>query len=179
LQRKKDVGKSMAYLREREKNGIPLPPTMRRGCKEYVKSSYWTTLNQRCVNGKHFRDTQRNSSYKKKSILLEITKEEFDSWVDSVWTEFERIYSSGKTPSIDRIDNAIGYRLSNIRVIDLRLNMSKDRVKPVVATSIFTGEVKRYSSARDAEADGFNYKNISSAIKRNGNHKGFSWRFEQ
>ena len=176
--RKKDVGKYMAYLREREKNGIPLPPTMRRGSKEYVKSSYWTTLNQRCVNGAHFNDTPKNSAYKKKKLLLEITKQEFIDWVDAVWSKFESLYSSGKTPSIDRIDNSIGYRISNMQVIDLKINMAKDRIKPVIATSIFTGEVKRYPSAKAAAIDGFEPKNISRAIKTGMNHKGFRWRFE-
>ena len=176
--RKKDVGKTMKYLREREDKGIPLPPTMRRGSKEYVKSSYWTTLNQRCVNGSHFHDTPRNAAYKRKKLLLEITKQEFDDWVDTVWSDFESLYFSGKTPSIDRIDNSIGYRISNMQVIDLNVNMSKDRMKPVIATSIFTGEIKRFQSARSAMADGFDYRNISSAIKRNGTHKGFRWRFE-
>jgi len=179
MQRKRDVGKSMKYLREREEKGLPLPPTMRRGSKEYVKSSYWTTLNQRCINGMYFNDVPRNASYKRKKLLIEITKQEFIDWVDLVWPEFERLYLSGKTPSIDRIDNSIGYRIDNMQVIDLKLNMSKDRMKPVIATSLFTGEVKRYISEKSAEKDGFCSKNISRSIKQNGTHKGFRWRFEK
>jgi len=110
--------------------------------------------------------------------LLEITKEEFCEWIEFEWPKFEDLYLSGKTPSIDRKDNSIGYRISNMQVIDLKENMSKDRIKAVIGVSIFTGEVKKYKSAKDAEIDGFNHKNISQAIKRKGNHKGFSWRFE-
>lgn len=176
--RKSDVGKTMQYIRDREANGLPIPPTMQRGTKEYVKSSYWSTLNQRCVNGLHFNDTTRNASYKRKAILLEITKEQFCDWVDSEWNIFELLYSSGRTPSIDRKDNAIGYRLDNMQVVDLKENMSKDRTKAVIGISNFTGEIKRYESAISAEIDGFNCKSISRAIKLKGNHKGFAWRFE-
>lgn len=175
--RKKEVGKTAKYIRERAKKGLPLPPSMRRGTPEYIKSAYWTTLNQRCVNGAHFNDTPKNASYKRKNMLLEISKEEFCAWVDENWETFEKIYKEGKTPSIDRKDNSIGYIASNMQVIDLKENMSKDRIKAIIGVSIFTGEVKKYKSAKHAEIDGFDRKNISQAIKRKGNHKGFSWKF--
>lgn len=175
--RKKIVWKTMSRLREREVKGIPFHPSMRRGTKEYIKSSYWTTLNQRCVNGSHFKDTPKNSSYKRSNRKLELTKEEFDIWVDENWDKFLALYECGKTPSIDRIDNSIGYRVSNMNVIDLKENMAKDRVKPIVGTSILTGDVIKYPSATFAERDGFNRKNISQSIRTGGTHHGFMWAF--
>lgn len=152
---------------------------MRRGTREYVKSSYWTTLNQRCINGANFTDTPRNKAYKKKAVLLEITKAQFSDWVDASWSEFERLYADGKTPSIDRIDNTVGYRLGNIAVIDLKENMRKDRNKPVIRTDIFTGDEVMYASARLAALDGYDWGLISRACAKKYNHKGNAWRFAE
>ena len=174
-QRKAVLGKGSKRLHERQSKGLPLPPTMTRGTPEYVKSAYWTTLNQRCVNGAHFSDTRRNSSYKRKGLRLEMSREEFFAWVDENWSVFARLYAEGKTPSIDRKDNSIGYTYGNMQVIDLKENMRKDRVKPVIATNIFTGAVVRFDSARDAH--GFDYKLISRACLTGTNHKGHSWKF--
>ena len=175
--RKLVVGKTAQYLRDREAKGLPLPPTMRRGSPEYVKSSYWTTLNQRCVNGAHFSDTRRNASYKRKNLRLEISKEEFFAWVDENWSAFASLYADGKTPSIDRKDNSIGYTYGNMQVIDLKENMRKDRIKQVKRVDVFTGFQKIYPSARDAEIDGFDRKGISAACIGGWNHKGNSWSF--
>lgn len=175
--RKKVVGKTMQYLREREEKGIPLPPSMRRGTKEYIKSSYWATMNQRCINGNHFKDTPKNASYKRSNRMLELTKKDFNDWVDENWLEFELLYAQGKTPSIDRIDNTLGYNINNMRVVDLKENMAKDRVKPIIGSSIITGEEKAYPSAISATLDGFDNKLISRAIKTGGTHNGFTWRF--
>ena len=175
-QRKAVLGLTARYLHQRIADGKQLPPTMRRGTPEYVKSSYWQTLNQRCVNGAHRIDSARNEAYLRKGVELLLTKEEFDAWVDESWQDFEHIYSEGKTTSIDRKDPAKGYEPSNMHVIDLKENMRKDRIKPVIGTSIFTGEEIRFTCARDAE--GFDYKLISRACKTGINHRGYSWRFE-
>ena len=175
--RKENVGKTMKYIRNRVASGLSIPPTMTRGTIEYVKSSYWTTLNQRCVNGAHFSDTKKNESYKRKAIKLEIDKEEFHGWVEENWAEFDNLYKAGKTPSIDRINNSIGYELNNMSVIYLFENISKDRCKPVIAISLADGTEKFYKSAREAEKFGFCAKLISRAIKLSGTHKGFRWQF--
>lgn len=180
-QRKAVLGKSAQYLYNRIAEGKPLPPTMRRGSPEYIKCSYWTTLNQRCVNGlKSIAriDSKRNDAYLRKSVELLLSKERFDQWVDENWQKFASLYAEGKTPSIDRMDSTKGYEPGNMQVIDLKTNMRKDRTKPVIGTSIFDGSKKRYECAKDASVDGFDYKLISRACLKGMNHKGFAWAFE-
>lgn len=63
-----------------------------------------------------------------------------------------------------------------MQVIDLKENMRKDRIKAVIATNLFTGEITRYESARDAI--GFDYKLISRSCLTGKNHRGHSWKFE-
>lgn len=180
-QRKAVLGETARYLYKRIAEGKPLPPSMRRGSPEYIKSSYWTTLNQRCVNGSQTiarNDSKRNDAYARKGVELLLSKEQFDQWVDKNWQAFASLYAEGKTPSIDRIDSTKGYEPENMQVIDLKLNMRKDRTKPVIRTSIFDGSTKRYECAKDAKVDGFDPNLISRACIKGMNHKGHSWRFE-
>ena len=171
------------YIRKREDAGLPLPPSMRRGSKEYIKSAYWQTLKQRTLNSKEFTDSKRNASYKRNCVSLDISKEEFDSWVDDNWSKFEALYAEGKIPSIDRIDNNGNYCRSNMDVIDLKENMAKDRRIPVVAVCVESGVVLRFASAKDAHRNSlkddsmpnFCDKGISRAIKRGGTHMGYKW----
>ena len=176
-QRKQVLGRTAQYLHQRIAEGKSLPPTMRRGTPEYVKCSYWQTMNQRCTNVTNRVNSARNDAYLRKGVELLLTKAEFDEWVDQNWADFERIYSEGKTPSIDRKDATKGYEPSNMQVIDLKENMRKDRIKAVIGTSIFTGEEIRFASARDAI--GFDYKNISRSCLTGTNHKGYAWRFAE
>lgn len=179
-QRKAVLGRTAQYLHNRIAEGKPLPPTMRRGSPEYVKSSYWTTLNQRCVNGSQTVariDSKRNDAYARKGVELLLTKEQFNQWVDKNWKAFASLYAEGKTPSIDRIDPAKGYEPENMQVIDLKTNMRKDRTKPVIGTSIFDGSTKHYECAKDADQDGFDHTLISRACRTGMNHKGHSWKF--
>lgn len=175
-QRKAILGKTALYLHRRIAEGKPLPPTMRRGTPEYVKCSYWQTLNQRCSNGANPLNTERNRNYIRNDIELLMTKSEFNAWVDDHWYEFEDLYAEGLTPSIDRIDSSKGYEPSNMQVIDLKENMRKDRVKPIIGTNVLTGEILTFRSAR--EAKGFDFRLISRSCKTGINHKGYSWRFD-
>ena len=183
---KESLSKTGMYIRAREEAGLELPPTMRRGSKEYVKCSYWQTLKQRTCGEKEFVDSARNAAYKRMETKLLISKEEFNSWVDANWEAFASLYSEGKIPSIDRIDKAGHYEATNMAVIDLKENMAKDRRKPVIATPVDGGEEIEFASAKDAHAmsrddaslPNFNNKNISSAIKRSGTRLGYAWRFK-
>jgi len=180
-QRKAVLGKTARYLYKRIAEGKPLPPSMRRGSPEYIKSSYWTTLNKRCVNGSQTiarNDSKRNEAYARICVELLLSKEQFDQWVDKNWQAFASLYAEGKTPSIDRIDSTKEYEPENMQVIDMKLNMRKDRIKPVIGTSIFDGSTKRYECAKDAKVDGFEPSLISRACIKGMNHKGHSWRFE-
>lgn len=175
--RKAILSQSAERFYQRIEKGQALPPSMQRGTPEYVKAHYWSTMNQRCVNGRYIQESKRNDAYLRKGVELLLTKAEFDEWVDQNWVDFERIYAEGKTPSIDRKDATKGYEPSNMQVIDLKENMRKDRVKPVIGTSIFTGEEIRFASAHDAT--GFDYKLISRSCLKGINHKGYAWRFAE
>ena len=176
-QRKRTLGKTAKYLYQLIADGKPLPPSMRRGSIEYVKCSYWQTLNQRCANGLHVVRSPRNAQYIKNNIKLSMNKLEFDSWVDLHWQEFDALYKSGRTPSIDRICSSGDYTSENMQVIDLKENMRKDRIKPVIGTNEITGEVLFFESGKDAIEFGFCNKGISRACKLGANHKGYAWRF--
>lgn len=171
------MSKTARYLVDRERKGLPLPPSMRRGTLEYAKTKGWNSILQRTVNGRPQR-TAKNESHLRKGLRIEFTKEEFCSWVDANWDKYEAAYRAGRTPSVDRIDNAKGYSLDNIQLIDLRENMSKDRKKPVVGTRLDTGKSFLFPSATDAQDRlGISKALISAAIKRNGTACGWSWRF--
>lgn len=176
--RKSVLSQSAERFYQRIERGELLPPSMRRGTREYVKSHYWSTMNQRCVNGKYIQDTERNNAYLRKGVEILLTKEEFCAWVDDNWACFDRIYSEGSTPSIDRKDPSKGYEPSNMQVIDLRENMRKDRVKPVIGTCLKTRTKKRYASGVDTEVDGFCRKGVSRAVATRGCHKGWFWEFD-
>ena len=64
----------------------------------------WNTLNQRTINGRSPQRTPRNDAYFRRGTRLEFTRDEFSRWVHAHWSEFERIYQMGRTPSIDRIE---------------------------------------------------------------------------
>lgn len=150
---------------------------MTRGTLAYVQGRYWTTMNQRTVNGRGPQLTKRNKVYFERGIRLEFSKLEFCKWVSDHWKEFEDIYKSGRTPSIDRINSLGHYSLDNLQVIDLKENMAKDRRKPVTAINNKTGEKREYRCAIDAESDGFSRKHISRACKKGINHNGWRWEF--
>ena len=71
------------------------------------------------------RRTQDEPCYVKKSIKLNMTREQFTSWVKSHWPLIQDLKDQGKTPSIDRIDSSQHYTISNIQIISLRQNCIK------------------------------------------------------
>jgi len=154
-----------------------LSPTEIKGSKEYFISKTWSSLKQRCVNSPLFSDTRRNSNYKKLGIRLEMTRNVFESWIDMMWPLIEDFYRKGQTPSLDRKDSYDNYCLSNIQIIDLKENMSKDRRKPVYRFDPNTGGTSYYESETNANIDSFCRQNISRAIKKGFRHKGYYWAF--
>jgi len=172
------VSKTQEWILKRKALALPLSPTMQRGTIQYFKQKYWNTIRQRTKNSGHFQDNPKNSSYAKNGIFLEMTREEFYSWVDANWDKISALYAAGKTPSIDRVDNLKGYSASNIQAIDLFENMAKDRRKALIASNENCSI--EFESARAAAAAefGFDWKQISTAIKRKTKHKGYYWRFK-
>lgn len=160
----------------KRKQAGTLSPTEKRGTPEYFKVKYWTTLNQRTVNGAHPVLSARNKRYMEMGVRLEMTKAEFFTWVDSTWTVIDALYKAGETPSIDRIRNTGHYSLDNIQILDLRTNMGKDRNKPLVAIDS-NGNVKRYPNARTPGSDGFDYRGISKAAITGCCYKDCLWLF--
>lgn len=152
-----------------------LSPSEKRGTLEYFKLKYWTTLNQRTINGAHPVHSRRNLRYMEKGIRLEITREEFFAWVDANWPTIEAIYAYG-TPSIDRKDAAGHYTLDNMQILELRENAGKDRRRPLIMTTP-GGNERRYTCARAAIADGFDAQLISRAAHKGIRHRGCHWRF--
>lgn len=177
IQRKAVLGKTAEMLHKRVAEGRPLPPTMIRGSKEYIKSSYWQTLNQRCANGRWRVNSKRNESYLRKNVLLLITKEDFDRWVDDNWEKFDALYKAGKTPSIDRISNSGNYEIENMDVVDLKENMAKDRRKKVIGVHVISGEEIEFDSAKTASKHGFDQNLISRSARSEYSHKQYKWRF--
>ena len=165
---------TLEYWRRRDEGR--LSPTEKRGTPEYFKLKYWTTLNQRTINGAHPVTSRRNMAYMEKGVRLEITKEEFDSWVDFHWLAIEQIYAYGGTPSIDRKDPDGHYTPENMQILELKENIGKDHRKPVIAITPGGGEL-RFSCAREAEGAGFDKRLISRSIKKNIKHMGCRWRF--
>lgn len=87
--------------------------------------SVWTSLNLRCVNGKyhHLRTISKCLVYE--DIMIEFTRDEFKKYcIDNLL-----LIESLDRPSLDRIDNSLGYSLCNIQIIELRDNIRKSKLK--------------------------------------------------
>lgn len=56
-------------------------------------------------------------------VKVLITKQEFYAWVNLNWTDIIAMRKNGDEPSIDRIDSAGNYELTNMRIIPLRQNV--------------------------------------------------------
>lgn len=106
-----------------------------RGAKRLTKfekiiNNRWCSINQRCVNGKYanapsIQKSPQIQSYHKKGIALNITKEEFTTWMLSVEDNFMLLLQNNKKPSIDRIDETKGYEIGNLQILSLHENIEK------------------------------------------------------
>lgn len=85
----------------------------------------WGNLNKRTVNGS-CPDTSSPGTrrYLERGIRLEFTREEFVVWCAAQRTSI----LSMDRPSIDRIDSTGHYRLENIRIVPLHVNMAQGRL---------------------------------------------------
>lgn len=110
----------------RKNKGYWLSKFTDRGAYDYTVG-VWSSLNQRCVNGRYVNSpaTIRNKqqlSYLAKGIRLELTQEEFYTFTANNESLIASIISKGLKPSIDRIDPDKHYSLDNIRILELQLN---------------------------------------------------------
>lgn len=91
-----------------------------------IINSRWSSLNQRCYNGKYSTTpTNQFKSYKNKKIQLKMTKEEFTSWMLLNYNTYNDLKEKGEIPSIDRINPNGDYEISNIQMISLHENLEK------------------------------------------------------
>lgn len=111
-----------------------------RGTLEYFKSQSWGSMNCRAINGTNFQE--RNVSYRRKGIRLEMTKATFYEFCDTQKELILSYYRQGDTPSIDRVDNNGHYCLGNIRVISLRENIRLASIEPANLKARIAGRMK-------------------------------------
>jgi hypothetical protein len=96
----------------------------------------------------------RNKHYANRA--LEMTQEEFISWF------MERDFEGC---SVDRIDNTKGYSISNIQLLPLALNMSKDKTR-FDGTSHTCSKCKQTKLAENFVKDARRFSGIGSICKR-------------
>ena len=97
---------------------------------DILKHNRWSSIKQRCINTNYTRELKsRNTpqvmSYHAKNIKLEMTKEEFYTWMDTQYGKHQEIVGKGEVSSIDRIEETIGYRVDNLRLITRHENIEK------------------------------------------------------
>jgi hypothetical protein len=84
----------------------------------------WAMINIRAVNGRyaHLRNA-KSKCYA--HVELRMTQEQFEAWCEA---RSELIESMAR-PSIDRIDKSGHYALDNIQILELAVNIRKDKTK--------------------------------------------------
>lgn len=92
----------------------------------FIIENRWKSINQRCVNG-CFKtpNAPQFESYTRKGITVNMSKEEFTTWMLSVEHIHNQIVSKGERSSIDRIDETKGYEIGNLQLISLHENIEK------------------------------------------------------
>lgn len=101
-------------------------------------------------------------------------KELFKDWKKSE-------FSKDHKPSVDRINNNIGYTLNNIRLTTWRRNSLTGyavRRKPVVQESLTSDFIRLHPGLRAASRNsGVGYANIGRAVHKKQTAGGFRWRY--
>jgi hypothetical protein len=113
--------KRLIKISESRRNGNPsrIPKTF-----EFYRSQLWGNIQKRTINsGKKCTDKY----YEKKNRLLLMSKDAFYSWLELQRPLIENIYSNGKIPSIDRINNNGNYSIDNIQILELIENIKKGK----------------------------------------------------
>ena len=163
-------------------------------CKECTKEL--NLLYRRSLEGKmsSIYSDQKKSSVKRNHDMPTYTKRELLEWaLTKGYTELHKLwvnsnYEHDLAPSVDRLDDNIGYTISNIRLCTWRDNYTKlhsDRVsgrntktsKPI---RCYKGDVmvKQYVSAREASrSTGLHQSNISHVAKHGGYCGGYTWKY--
>ncbi len=81
-----------------------------------------------------------------------------------------------KKPSIDRENNDRDYELSNCRFIELKINSSKEKIKPILQYTLKGKFIKQWKSITDARIEyGDSIK--ACLMKKTKKTYGFIWRY--
>lgn len=136
----------------------------------------WKNIKNRS-SGKYFKN------YSDKNHNL--TKDDFFNWAKNNKEIWDSIIKSGESPSVDRINNSLGYSIDNIQMISQKENFLKGRVianenrrKMVVGKSLKDGKEIILNSQTEGKIYGFRQSDISRNIagKRKSAY-GYVWRF--
>ena len=142
--------------------------------------------------------TQRKSSKRRGHPLPSYTKLELKHWLYNN-TNFLKVYhawvDSGYNtrlkPSVDRLDDYIGYRMDNIRLVtwdennrrahsDMKSGINNKKSKRVLQLTLDGDLVKEWYSISDAGRNGYSKVCISGCCNgKNQTHKGFIWKFSK
>jgi hypothetical protein len=153
----------------------------------YFKNQTWWRMNRRSINGLGKPTTKAEIRYRERGITISFTRQEFFEWCDENKSKITSLYSSGKTPSIDRKDSTKGYCLSNVRILELRKNVLlgafnsgkviKEKYgKKIVGTHKENHSKISFSSLHEAERNGFDRKSLGRCLSgRFSHHKGYIW----
>ncbi len=135
--------------------------------------------------------SQRESSRKRLHHEPSYTKDELSDWITgqdvfhTLFKEWEKSgYDRWKKPSVDRIDNEIGYTMSNIQLMTWKENNDKGvedlLIKTVYCYTLDGSRLTKYKSTMAAErATGVLAKNIGLVCNgRAQSAGGMIWRYE-
>lgn len=111
-------------------------------------------------------------SLKKRALKeLDISQDEFYSFVKEHEAEFQAYADAELSPSVDRIETFLPYKKSNLKVI------GKPRpIKGVIGRNALGQEIS-FASLREASRYGYSRNRIVSAIKHNTSYKDFAWEY--
>lgn len=170
------------YMRERDTRAIDMK-RYRTNPTRYLKHKYYM-MKRRC-DGK----TTRHS-YDGRELLS------FDEWMawnnkKDVKATFLRLFNDwgkngwpqGESPSIDRIDNSLGYIKGNLQWMTNTENTRKYleelfKKKGEIVMCKDGIEIGRYKNQMEAaKAIGVDHRNISQAVRRGHKCKGYSFRY--
>ncbi len=88
---------------------------------DYFKLKTWYNIRSRTLNNDG--SNKKNRCYT--GIKLMMTRPEYYKWCEKQKTLIESFYKKGLVPSIDRINPKKNYTISNLRIVELKVNLSR------------------------------------------------------
>ena len=170
---------------------------LKRWCKECMNAQNREYKHSKEGIAAKIYSDQRKSSNRRGHIMPTYTMIELREWMMSqkkfhiLYDNWKRLdYQKMYIPSVDRIDDSIGYTMANIQLMTWRENKAKGHsdhksgkldynLKPVFQYTKDGNFVKEYISAMEAERDtGVHHPNISKVcLKKREYAGGYIWKF--